>query len=372
MNRILVIEDDDPVRENIVDLLTAEGYYPIQARDGEEGAHLAWEWLPDLIVCDILLPHLDGYGVLAKLSRDPATATIPFIFLTALGSQDQIRKGMGLGADDYLTKPFNLNDLLKSIEIRLQKNRTLSQQARRVRSESATEQNDRLPRELLPPLNQVLRGAQVLLEQGSRLEPGRLLEIAGQIHQLAGQMIHRTQNQLFLADLEVMISDPASLLEYQKAETINAQDVINEIAQAVAFQSQRQADLVLDLGEAHLKMAYDHLLKMMEELLTYAFQVTSSGESVQMTGRQLPKRKVYQLKIGLRDWKLDDEMVERLSSSDLTPQAISGTSQADLGLVIIWRLVDLYRGQIQYIKETSGGAKITLSLPLANGFRQKV
>lgn len=121
MKKILIIEDETPVRENLIELLSAEGYQPIEARDGEEGVSLAWEMLPDLILCDISMPKMDGYGVLSRVSRDPATATIPFIFLTARVEREDLRRGMSMGADDYITKPFTIDDVLHSIELRLDK-----------------------------------------------------------------------------------------------------------------------------------------------------------------------------------------------------------------------------------------------------------
>src|ERR1035437_6678604 len=121
MKNILVVEDEENVLENILELLNAEGYSSYGAQDGEEGINLAWEKHPDLIICDILMPKLDGYGVLALLSNEPATARIPFIFLTARTERENIRKGMDLGADDYIMKPFTRKELLQAIQTRLEK-----------------------------------------------------------------------------------------------------------------------------------------------------------------------------------------------------------------------------------------------------------
>src|SRR4030067_5261 len=119
MKRVLVTEDDDAIRENILDLLEAEGYAVATAKNGLAGAQLAHDDLPDLIICDIMMPDLDGYGVLDELRKDPATATIPFIFLTAKADKSDVRRGMELGADDYLTKPFTRDELIKATETRL-------------------------------------------------------------------------------------------------------------------------------------------------------------------------------------------------------------------------------------------------------------
>ena len=108
MKTILLIEDDKALRENTEELLELSGYSVLTAPNGKIGIELVKENLPDIIVCDIMMPVIDGYGVLENLSADEKTKQIPFIFLSAKTEHKEIRKGMDLGADDYLTKPFNL------------------------------------------------------------------------------------------------------------------------------------------------------------------------------------------------------------------------------------------------------------------------
>jgi CRP-like cAMP-binding protein/ActR/RegA family two-component response regulator len=121
MKKILLIEDDTIMRENTAEILELASYQVTTAPNGKIGSTLAKELRPDLIVCDIMMPELDGYGVLHILSKDPKTASIPFIFLTAKAEKSEVRKGMNLGADDYLTKPFEDTELLNTIESRLKK-----------------------------------------------------------------------------------------------------------------------------------------------------------------------------------------------------------------------------------------------------------
>lgn len=127
MKKILVIEDEQPVRINILELLEAENFYAIGAEDGLVGAQLAQEHLPDLIICDVLLPHLDGYEILTRLRQAPATASIPLIFLTAKAARAEQRQGMELGADDYITKPCTPDEVLRAVSTQLQKQEKISQ-----------------------------------------------------------------------------------------------------------------------------------------------------------------------------------------------------------------------------------------------------
>ncbi len=121
MKKILVIDDNNDIRENTAEILALAGYDTYTAENGKKGVEKALQEKPDLIVCDIMMPDLDGYGVLHLLKKNPETESIPFIYLTAKTERSDFRKGMEMGADDYITKPFDDLELLRAIEIRLKK-----------------------------------------------------------------------------------------------------------------------------------------------------------------------------------------------------------------------------------------------------------
>lgn len=146
--KILVIEDDDLIRETLQELLELEGFQVVTAENGLVGVQIAQAEHPDLTICDVMMPELDGYGVLAQLQQHPETAMIPFLFLTAKASLTDMRQGMNLGADDYLTKPFTLAELRQAIAIRFSKQASLMQQywqerdrARSLQQQSQDHQN---------------------------------------------------------------------------------------------------------------------------------------------------------------------------------------------------------------------------------------
>ncbi|HTA26455.1 MAG TPA: response regulator [Bacteroidia bacterium] len=122
MKKILLIEDNNEMRENTSEILSLANYAVVTAENGKIGVEFAKKENPDLIICDIMMPDLDGYGVLHILSKDVQTAGIPFIFLTAKAEKSDMRKGMSMGADDYLTKPFDDTELLSAVEMRLKRN----------------------------------------------------------------------------------------------------------------------------------------------------------------------------------------------------------------------------------------------------------
>lgn len=121
MKKILVIEDEPEMRRNIAALLRYHNYEPVAAANGREGVEAARREKPDVILCDVMMPEMDGYSVIKALQADASLARIPFIFLTAKGEKDDLRSGMNLGADDYLTKPVANADLVRAIEARLRR-----------------------------------------------------------------------------------------------------------------------------------------------------------------------------------------------------------------------------------------------------------
>lgn len=128
MKHLLLIEDNKEIRENTAEILELAGYKVRTAANGKTGVELALDEKPDLIICDIMMPVLDGYGVLHLLNKNPALTGIPFIFLTAKAERNDLRKGMEMGADDYITKPFNDIELLNAVESRLKRTALLTKE----------------------------------------------------------------------------------------------------------------------------------------------------------------------------------------------------------------------------------------------------
>jgi DNA-binding NarL/FixJ family response regulator len=128
MTKILIIEDEPAMRANLEDILELEGFLPILAANGKQGVRLAREQQPDLILCDVLMPDMDGHAVLEALREESSTMRIPFVFLTAKGERGDVREGMELGADDYLIKPVRVDELLRAIDTRLERRRQQKEQ----------------------------------------------------------------------------------------------------------------------------------------------------------------------------------------------------------------------------------------------------
>jgi len=163
MKTILVIEDQPVMRHKTVTILKMEGYEVLEARDGAEGIRLALDELPDLVLCDIMMPECDGYAVLQAVRTNRVTATTPFVFFTAKGEKPDLRAGMSLGADDYLVKPTPRTDLLEAIEARFERQRLHDERLKQELAKVSFQPDFSSPAPLVEKLGLTDREAETLL-----------------------------------------------------------------------------------------------------------------------------------------------------------------------------------------------------------------
>jgi len=209
--KILLIEDETALRENIVDMLTLKGFEVHSAADGREGVAKALQYAPDLIVCDIAMPEMDGYQVLKTLRTHDQTLATPFIFLTARVDRPDMRLGMQLGADDYITKPFSREELVGAIQSRLARRQALDEQSMRDVEQLKRDLTQMVSHELRTPLVSITMAQEYIssqLEQLSREELADLLGIvrsgSQRLSHLVEQMVMFTQLQSGLMDRDLI------------------------------------------------------------------------------------------------------------------------------------------------------------------------
>jgi len=195
MQRILVIDDDDDLRIDVIDILKFKGFITEGAMNGKIGLQIAKTFHPDLILCDVDMPELDGYGVLEALNQDPDLKGISFIFITGSSSMSNLRQGMNLGADDYLTKPLKIDDLLKAIEVRFKKYEIQTHhKVKKLASEGTTSERIKLT----PRQNQIVQ----LVNQGKSLtEIANKLEVSLDAAKILEDIAVRLNHRLKLDDL---------------------------------------------------------------------------------------------------------------------------------------------------------------------------
>jgi two-component system, sensor histidine kinase and response regulator len=282
MKKILVVEDEQTIRESLLELLAAEGFSVVGAANGQAGVQLAQQHLPDLIVCDVMMPHLDGYQVLRSLRQHTATAAIPFIFLTARGTREDFRQGMALGADDFLTKPCTADELLTAIASRLDKQAVILKESQTQLDSLRDSIALSLPHELRTPLNGILGLSEVLIDDYENLKRQDVLELAQGIHGAAERLSRLIQNFLLYADLEITARDRERLAALRSGETCFPAKLLTDVAETIAQREGRKADLKLDLQNATIQISEPKLKIVVEELIDNAFKFSTTGTPVEL------------------------------------------------------------------------------------------
>ncbi len=356
MTTILVIEDDEIIRSNVLDLLTAEGFSAIGAENGLVGVRAAREHLPGLIICDIMMPELDGYGVLAALRQDPVTSTIPFIFLTAKAGWADLRHGMALGADDYLTKPFTRKELLQAIDTRLARQATLIRQFQKQLEDLRGSITLSLPHELRTPLVGILGFSAALVDSYDSVDSREILATAKIIHASAQRLHRLIDNYLLYAELEIIGVDP------EHVKTLRAIDQASSLRTAVtaaavqaAKKAGREADLNLDLQDAAVPLADMHLKKIVEELVNNAFKYSTAGTPVRVTSR--PGSHTIDLFVVDHGRGMTAEQIASVGAYVQFDRKLHEQQGLGLGLTIAKRLAELYGGAVAI--ESIPGAQTT-------------
>ncbi|HLA42799.1 MAG TPA: response regulator, partial [Aggregatilineales bacterium] len=207
MRRVLVIEDDKSILENTVEILNFEGYEVAGAPNGEEGLREVREFRPELIICDIMMPKVDGYAVLQTLRRDPELSLIPFIFLTAKASRNDMRYGMDMGADDYLPKPFTTQELLDMVESRLRLKDAHDREVQKRLEDLRSNMVYSLPHELRTPLTGILGYCALLIEDYESMEKAAAVNMLEGVQRAANRLFGLVENYLLYAQLELFTAE---------------------------------------------------------------------------------------------------------------------------------------------------------------------
>jgi two-component system sensor histidine kinase/response regulator len=362
MTKLLVIDDDHTVRVNLVELLEAEDFEVLSAKDGRQGVEIARQSLPDLIICDIMMPELDGYGVLAELRQDSAAATIPFIFLTALADRSDLRQGMNLGADDYLVKPFARSELLTAIESRLAKHAVFSQKLQARLDDLRNSITLALPHELRTPLTGILGFSEFLAEDAALLPLEEVQNMGRSIYHSAQRLHDLILNFLLYAELAVARGEPKAANSMRNAGPSDIALVIAEVAEQQAWRDQRADDLELDVEPADVRMGAAYLAKLLKEIIQNAFKFSRPGTPVALRGRRQPTG--YTVSIEDHGRGMTAAQIADVGAYLQFERQRYEQQGQGLGLIIAKWLAELHAGQLTIDSVYGESTTVHISLPL--------
>lgn len=362
MTKILAIEDESHVREIIWEILSAEDFHVIEAENGLQGLELATQELPDLIICDVMMPGMDGLTVLKNLRENPATETIPFIFVTAKVTKYDMRSGMNLGADDYITKPFTRDELIEAVTTRLKKSATVQRQSEEKLNELRDNLTRTLPHELLTPLNGILGLSDYLLEDLEDIEPAEIRETLQDIKTSGHRLYQLVQNFLLYAQLELIAKDPERLKRFLQGETLSTHLTVNSVTQEKAEEFNRLADLTLNLVDTSLLIDDRWFSKIVSETIDNAFKFSQPGTPVTVVSSVQESK--FMLSIADRGRGMTAEQIANVGGYVQFERKLYEQQGSGLGLAITKRLTELCQGKLTIDSIPGEQTTVILSLPL--------
>lgn len=363
--KILVIEDVHYLRNDVLEMLRYEGYDVAGAENGIEGIKVVQEFMPDLIVCDIMMPGLDGYEVLEKLRADSATRTIPFIFLTAKTDRPDVRRGMALGANDYITKPFYSNELLDTIKARLAEHdeyeRITTKKVSQVTESIATS----LPHELRTPLNTVIGFSDMLIAEHATIQPQQILDWAQFINNAGIRLYRLVENYLAYVRVEATLRTPAYIHKSREKRTVRPNEVIEFQALNTAQMHKRIENIKLSLdASCTIAIAEEDLTTLVSELVDNACKFSKDeGGEVLIKTCQEDDQFILTITDHGRGMKAED--IANIGAYIQFERFFYEQQGIGLGLTICKRLTEIYNGKLQVISEHGAGTTVKVSLPVA-------
>ena len=339
--KVLIIEDDSIVLNNLGYIFELEEYKVIKATNGIDGLEKAIQELPDIIVCDISMPGMDGYQVLESLKTNPETFSIPFIFLTARVDKADQRMGMKLGADDYITKPFEADDILTAIRTRLLKVEQTKKFFESRIDEIKNIVSTTLPHELRSPLNSILGFTQIMKSNFRELSDDDMIIMLNNIENAGKRILRLIVNYLFYNRL---IHQPETF-KMNETTSLASSMSINSKAVEISKNYKREFDLKLDIENTSIHMPDDCFIKIAEEIIDNAFKFSQSHSDISVTGKVIDR--FYYLTVTDTGVEFTEDQFSRISAFVQFDRIRHEQQGSGMGLAIVQKILDLFGGKLE-------------------------
>jgi CheY-like chemotaxis protein len=354
MARVLLIDDDAALREVQAELLSAAGHQTMQAATGVAGIEAIRSTRPDLVLCDVNMPGMDGYAVLEAVRADPQLASTPFLFLTGLDARHHFRAAMSLGADDYLAKPVRERDLVAAVEARLTRRAAERHESERRVAELRRSVSFLLPHELRTPLTVILGGSEMLRDLHQEMTPKEIGEMATTISKAAQRLHRMAENYLLHVGMELerltVAESPARAL----SGTAGA-DLVRDAAYAQAREYGREGDLQIALADTTLPLAEPYVRKAVSELVDNALKFSEAGTPIKVS-LTAPGGRVA-LSVGDAGRGMTLDQIREVGAFRQFNRAVLEQQGSGLGLILVKGIIEA-SGGIFDIKSAMGEGTI--------------
>jgi two-component system, sensor histidine kinase and response regulator len=357
MKKILIIEDEAIHREEIAEILKFKNFEVYSADNGKTGLIKAFSYIPDLILCDIMMPGMDGTEVLSRLRSNKGTSRIQFVFVTSLADKKEVRNGMLLGADDYLTKPFTISELLMTVSKCLDKaenlNNLVEEELDHLRHNILTQ----IPNEMRTPLHGIIGLGSFLTENLSILNSNDILEVGKTITESGITLLNTVNKYLVYVQLE---TNPAAFLTESQSKCSSS--VITLTVSALAEKCNRYQDLDVSIEEMTLGISEYLFTIVVRELTDNAFKFSNQGTAVSV--KLARQDKMAELTIHNRGIVFPDGTIDKIGAFmqfDNTRPELKGSG---IGLAISKKIIKLFNGTLSIKSTAELGTTVTVTLPV--------
>ncbi|MGE5409975.1 MAG: response regulator [Clostridiales bacterium] len=360
---ILIVDDEPEVRNNLAELLDNFGYKSIQATDGSDAFSylensILKNSLPDLIISDIMMPRMNGFKLLETVQENPILQNIPFILLTAKNDDVSFRGGMNHGADDFITKPYDASELLKAIEVRLNKSKRASVAVDEVVNNILMY----VPHELRTPLSSISGFSQLITESYYFLSADEIYDMVSKIDQ-SNKRLHRTVEKFIALSEIICIQSDVNRKNELKDRYLNETEfVIRGSALAKADEYGRTDDIKYHLTSSGALITEEFLHLMVMELTENAMKFSQSGTPVEISSRTEDDLFILSIKDYGKGMSIEE--IAKISAFIQFGRKFHQQEGNGLGLTIVQKAADLFSGSVMIVSERNKYTHVTVTLRL--------
>ncbi len=365
---ILLVEDNERLRSNLLFVLNKEGFDAVGAVNGTEALALIAQTPPDLVISDIMMPDMDGYDLVKHLRESAKTLSLPVIFLSAKTAPEEQRSGMLYGVDDYLTKPVNINDLLATIHVRLERAEKQNKKWLENLNQLQIHLASILPHELRTPVSGIMGASSFLRASIDNLSREDIQELHNCIEASAGRLARVTENFLLYVQLQILLEeqstssdiDSATAPSQHKMTAVN--EYIEDVSTSCANQHARLEDIRISLQDATIHCSTAHFNKALYEMLDNAFQYSKKGMLVEISS----EKKNGTLIVSVTDHGRG-MTAEQLASIHDFPTVFKQFDRkkyeqqgVGMGLALVYNIMELYKGTMTISSEYGRSTTVCL------------
>jgi len=337
MEKVLVIEDNDQVRQNIVEILKIDNYEISEARNGKEALQKIDGENYELIVSDIMMPQMDGYE-LVRVLREEKKLDVPFIFLTAKAEMHDLRHGMNEGADDYISKPFRAEDLLKSVQLRIGRARMQKEHLKELGNNIALF----MPHEVRSPLLPIRGYSQLIESEIDNLSKEEIMALVKDIDS-SGSRLESTLDK-FMRYSELQLITPEKAAKLQKEKFNYPQNLLKKLIAGFTKKAGRSADIDISVDNIPLRISEGHLKIISEELIENSLKFSNSGDKICIKTNVLEES--VQLIFQNRGPGISAENIRKIGLFMQFDRKSENKAGNGLGLSIVKSILKIYNGKI--------------------------